>query len=91
MKSKQGWNTLNSMHCVALALALTYYFRLPTQEDNKHRSDETTLTRERFEEVISEQIPGFRKIINAKLEGFVNKRNFIFPPGVAINQAVSLF
>ncbi|CAF3699069.1 unnamed protein product [Rotaria sordida] len=73
---------------IALALALTYYFRLPTAEDNLQRNDTQTPTREELGQLLSGFIPEFPDMIENELERFVNKDNFVFPDGVAINQAV---
>ena len=78
----------DSKRCIALALALIYYFRLPTEEDNAQRKDEKTPTRERLARVLSRTIPDFVDIIQTELENFVNNENFVIPQGVAINQAV---
>ncbi len=74
--------------CIALALALTYYFRLPTKEHNDQRNDQETPTREQLADVLSRKIPGFVDIIETELRNFVNPNNFLIPKGVAINQAV---
>ncbi|CAF4692056.1 unnamed protein product, partial [Rotaria sp. Silwood2] len=74
--------------CIALALALTYYFRLPTAEDNLQRNDTQTPTREELDQLLSNIIPDFSDMIEQELERFVNTNNFVFPEGVAINQAV---
>ena len=80
----------DSIRCIALALALIYYFRLPTEEDNAQRKDEKTPPREQLARVLSRTIPNFVEIIQNELENFVNNENFVIPPGVAINQAVSI-
>ena len=74
--------------CIALALALIYYFRLPTEEDNVQRNDHQTPTREELAHVLSRSIPDFVDIIQNQLVSFVNAENFVIPQGVAINQAV---
>ena len=76
--------------CIVLALALTYYFRLPTKEDNDQRKSSKTPSREDLAHALSRKIPHFVDIIKTELENFVNPNNFVFPPGVAINQAVSI-
>ena len=79
----------NVTRCIALALALTYYFRLPTKEDNDQRNDQKTPSRENLANILSRKIPDFVDIIERELENFVNPSNFLIPQGVAINQAVS--
>jgi hypothetical protein len=74
--------------CITLALALIYYFRLPTNEDNSQRNDNKTPPREELATVLSSVIPDFVDIIQYELENFVNTDNFVIPHGVAINQAV---
>jgi hypothetical protein len=78
----------NPVRCIALSLALTYYFRLPTIEDNSQRNDHKTPSREQLAELLSKTITDFDQIIQNELERFVNTDNFIIPQGVAINQAV---
>ncbi|UJR29383.1 hypothetical protein I4U23_010595 [Adineta vaga] len=78
----------NPIRCIALALALIYYFRLPTAEDNEQRGDDETPPREKLAEVLSRTIPDFINIIQNELDKFVNTDNFVIPHGVAINQAV---
>jgi hypothetical protein len=74
--------------CIALSLALIYYFRLPTAEDNLQRNDFTTPSREQLAGILSETIPDFEQKIQDELVRFVNTENFVIPQGVAINQAV---
>ncbi|CAF0874792.1 unnamed protein product [Didymodactylos carnosus] len=74
--------------CIALALALTYYFRLPTKEDNDQRNDQKTPSREMLAGILSRKVPDFVDIIERELVNFVNANNFLIPQGVAINQAV---
>ena len=76
------------IRCIALALALIYYFRLPTEQDNIQRNDLHTPPREKLAELLSKSIPDFVKVIQNELERFVNTDNFMIPNGVAINQAV---
>ena len=78
------------MRCIALSLALIYYFRLPTREDNQQRKDNTTPSREELGELLSRTIPDFVVTLESELESFVSKDNFVIPDGVAVNQAVSL-
>ena len=78
----------NPIRCIALSLALIYYFRLPTKEDNAQRNDHRTPTREKLGEILSENIPDFVEIIQNELEEFVNTDHFVIPHGVAVNQAV---
>ena len=75
---------------IALSLSLIYYFRLPTNEDNLQRKDETTPSREDFNKMISAYIPNFTRTIEEELVKFVNTDNFVIPQGVAINQAVCI-
>ena len=81
----------NPIRCIALSLALIYYFRLPTNEDNAQRNDRKTPSREELGEILSRFIPDFEELVQIELENFVNTDNFFIPPGVAINQAVSRF
>ncbi|UJR16744.1 hypothetical protein I4U23_003644 [Adineta vaga] len=74
--------------CIALSLALIYYFRLPTDEDNKKRGDQKTPSREEFAKLLSKSLSRFARIIQEELENFVNTTNFVIPTGVAINQAI---
>ncbi|CAF1380067.1 unnamed protein product, partial [Rotaria sordida] len=78
----------NPIRCIALALALIYYFRLPTEEDNAQRNDKHTPTREQLARLLSRTIPNFVDIIQDELDKFVNTDNFVIPHAVAINQAV---
>ncbi len=77
------------MQCIALSLALIYYFRLPTREDNNQRNDRTTPSREDLGELLDRTLPDFVHTVQDELEKFVNTDNFLIPPGVAVNQAVS--
>jgi hypothetical protein len=79
----------NPVRCIALALALIYYFRLPTDEDNTQRKDKDTPPREKLAALLSRTIPNFVDVIQDELNRFVNTDNFVIPHGVAINQAVS--
>jgi len=79
----------DAMRCIALALALTYYFRLPTKEDNTQRKDDKTPSREDLADLLSRTVPNFTETIQNELNKFVNTDNFIIPHGVAVNQAVS--
>lgn len=74
---------------IVLSIALVYYFRLPTKEDNDHRGDTDTPTREQLARALSHLIVDFEEVINDELLKFVNEENFAIPQGVAINQAVS--
>ncbi|CAF1625327.1 unnamed protein product, partial [Adineta ricciae] len=78
----------NPIRCIALALALIYYFRLPTIEDNEQRKNYETPPREQLAEILSRTIPDFVDVIKSELHKFVNTDNFVIPHGVAINQAV---
>ena len=78
----------NPIRCIVLALALIYYFRLPTTEDNEQRKDKQTPPREQLAALLSRTIPDFVDIIQIELDKFVNTNNFVIPNGVAINQAV---
>jgi hypothetical protein len=91
MKYDEDDDEPNPLRCIALSLALIYYFRLPTKEDNSQRKDETTPSREELSELLSRSIPDFVETIQNELEKFVNTDNFVIPNGVAVNQAVSLF
>ena len=79
----------DAMRCIALSLALIYYFRLPTREDNQQRKDDKTPSREELGELLSRTIPDFVKTVQNELVKFVNSDNFVIPHGVAVNQAVS--
>ncbi|CAF4628156.1 unnamed protein product [Rotaria sp. Silwood2] len=85
---EQNSYTPNPLRCIALSLAVIYYFRLPTAEDNAQRDDKSTPSREELSSVISESIHNFDEIIQNELETFVNADNFVIPHGVAINQAI---
>ena len=78
----------NPIRCIALSIALIYYFRLPTREDNVQRNDHQTPSREDFAELLDDEIQEFDQVIQNELERFVNTKNFVIPQGVAINQAV---
>jgi len=90
MKYDEDYDEPNPIRCIALSLALTYYFRLPTKEDNLQRNDHHTPSREELGELLSQSISDFVEIIQNELERFVNTDNFVIPHGVAVNQAVSL-
>jgi hypothetical protein len=90
IENGQYSNDPNPVRCIALSLALIYYFRLPTKEDNLQRKDDQTPPREELAEVLSKSIPDFDEIIRNELETFVNTDNFVIPNGVAINQAVCI-
>jgi hypothetical protein len=79
----------DAMRCIALSLALIYYFRLPTEEDNSQRKDCNTPSREELGELLDRTLPDFVRTVQDELENFVNTDNFFIPPGVAVNQAVS--
>lgn len=81
----------NPITCIALSLALTYYFRLPSKEDNLQRQDTTTPSREQLGELLSEYVPDFIQTVQEELIKFVNADNFVIPQGVAINQAVCAY
>jgi hypothetical protein len=78
----------NPITCIGLAIALIYYFRLPTKDDNAQRKDTKTPSREQLAELLIESIPNFEQVIQHELYRFVNTDNFVIPQGVAINQAV---
>ncbi|CAF1212894.1 unnamed protein product [Rotaria sp. Silwood1] len=88
LKFGQKTDFSNPMRCIALSIALTYYFRLPTKEDNLQRNDKKSPSREQLAELLSHPIPNFDYIVQNELERFVNTDNFIIPRGVAINKAV---
>ncbi|CAF3815136.1 unnamed protein product, partial [Rotaria magnacalcarata] len=88
LKYDQNTYSPNPMRCIALSIALIYYFRLPTKEDNLKRKDDKTPSREQLADILRETIPEFDRLIQRELENFVNTNNFVFPQGVAINQAV---
>jgi len=80
----------NPVRSIALSIALIYYFRLPTKEDNHQRNDTKTPSREQLAEILCETIPDFDQVIDIELKKFVNTNNFVIPQGVAINQAVRI-
>ena len=84
----QNTYTPNPVRCIALSIALIYYFRLPTDEDNRQRNDQTTPSREQLANLLDQTIPDFNQVVENELEHFVNTNNFVIPQGVAINQAV---
>ncbi|CAF3853458.1 unnamed protein product [Rotaria sp. Silwood1] len=88
LKFDQKSYTPNPIRCIALSIALIYYFRLPTKEDNLQRNDTKTPSREQLAELLREAIPDFDQVVQDELERFVNNNNFVIPQGVAINQAV---
>ncbi len=90
LKYDQHCDEPNPIRCIALSLALIYYFRLPTNEDNSQRNDHQTPSREELGGVLSQSIPEFVEMIQNELQRFVNTDNFVIPHGVAVNQAVSL-
>ncbi|CAF2108222.1 unnamed protein product [Rotaria magnacalcarata] len=88
MKYDENDKEPDPIRCIALSLALIYYFRLPTDEDNIHRKDRSTPSREQFGDLISKHIPDFVQIIQKELQRFVNTDHFVIPHGVAVNQAI---
>jgi len=88
IENGQSSSNPKPIRCIALSLALIYYFRLPTKEDNLQRNDDNTPSREELAEILSQSIPDFDETIQYELETFVNTNNFVIPPGVAVNQAV---
>ncbi|CAF4545879.1 unnamed protein product, partial [Rotaria sp. Silwood2] len=88
MQYDKDYEEPDPIRCIALSLALIYYFRLPTKEDNAQRNDHTTPSREKLGEILSQSIPDFVQIIQNELERFVNTDNFVIPHGVAVNQAI---
>ena len=69
-------------------MALTYYFRLPSQEVSMQRETANASSREQLAALLSKTIPAFADTIDEVLSRFVNSDNFLIPNGVAINQAV---
>ncbi|CAF1245410.1 unnamed protein product, partial [Rotaria sordida] len=88
MKYDDNNDESDPIRCIALSLALIYYFRLPTNEDNAQRNDHSTPSREKLDEILSQNIPNFAEIIQNELERFVNTDHFVIPHGVAVNQAI---
>ncbi|CAF1222260.1 unnamed protein product [Adineta steineri] len=88
MKYDEDDGMPNPIRCIALSIALIYYFRLPTKEDNLQRKDSTTPSREELGELLLRTIPDFVDVIQNELEKFVNTDNFVVPHGVAVNQAI---
>lgn len=78
------------LRCITISLALIYYFRLPTEEDNKQRNDDKTPSREELDQILSKELSNFSTMITEELNRFVNTNNFVIPEGVAINQAVCI-
>ena len=78
----------NPIRCIALSLALIYYFRLPTEEHIKQKQLRDIPSREELAKVLSAYITDFEVVIENDLRDFVNTNNFVIPTGVAINQAV---
>ncbi|CAF1528428.1 unnamed protein product [Rotaria sp. Silwood1] len=62
----------NPVRCIALSIALTYYFRLPTKEDNLQRNDKKLPSREQFAKLLGLAIQNFDYIVQNELERFVN-------------------
>ena len=90
-RSTDNKTTQNELiSCIALSIALIYYFRLPTEDDNAQRNDHQTPSREEFNSMLSSKIPDFNNIIDRELKDFVNRKNFSIPSNVAINQAVRI-
>ncbi|CAF4226091.1 unnamed protein product [Rotaria sp. Silwood2] len=87
MKYDENDKEPDPIRCIALSLALIYYFRLPTH-DNAQRNDHSTPSREQLGELLSQYIPDFIETIQNALEKFVNTDNFTIPHGVAVNQAI---
>ncbi|CAF3756963.1 unnamed protein product [Rotaria sp. Silwood1] len=63
---------LNPIRCIALSIALTYYFRLPTKENNLQRNDKKLPAREQLTKLLGQAIPNFDYIVQNELERFVN-------------------
>ncbi|CAF5001800.1 unnamed protein product [Rotaria sp. Silwood1] len=63
---------LNPIRCIALSIALTYYFRLSTKEDNLQRNDKKLPSREQLAKLLGQAIPNFDYIVQNELERFVN-------------------
>ncbi|CAF0900000.1 unnamed protein product, partial [Didymodactylos carnosus] len=78
----------NSVRCITLAIAMVYYFRLPTQDDRQKQNFNDEATREEFSKALSRTIPDFGEIVQKELEKFVTTENVLLPPGVALNQAI---
>ncbi|CAF1595849.1 unnamed protein product, partial [Didymodactylos carnosus] len=77
----------NPVICIALSIALIYYFRLATTNDRKQYDDVESPTREEFSRILSRTIPDFDRVVQIELEKFVTHDNFLIPSGVALNQA----
>ncbi|CAF3767821.1 unnamed protein product, partial [Rotaria sp. Silwood1] len=81
--------TVYALRCIALSIALIYYFRLPKRNDNKESKVKNRPSREDLAKKLHEgTIPNFPNIIETELQKFVNDKNFVIPKGVAINQAI---
>ncbi|CAF4003204.1 unnamed protein product [Rotaria sp. Silwood1] len=78
----------NPIRCIALSIALTYYFRLPTKEDNLQGNDKKLPAREQLTKLVGQAMPHFDYIVQNELERFVNTDNIVIPQGIAMNQAV---
>ncbi|CAF3706466.1 unnamed protein product [Rotaria sp. Silwood1] len=61
---------LNPIRCIALSIALTYYFRLSTKEDNLQRNDKKLPSREQLAKLLGQAIPNFDYIVQNELERF---------------------
>ncbi|CAF1680227.1 unnamed protein product, partial [Didymodactylos carnosus] len=69
--------------CIALSIALVYYFRLPTKTDREERNDKDSPTREELSEILSRTfLSNFDEMIQSELEKFVTNDNFLIPSGV---------
>ncbi|CAF1372230.1 unnamed protein product [Rotaria sp. Silwood1] len=77
----------NPIRCIALSIALTYYFRLPTKEDNLQGNDKKLPAREQLTKLVGQAMPHFDYIVQNELERFVNTDNIVIPQGIAMNQA----
>ncbi|CAF1032097.1 unnamed protein product [Rotaria sordida] len=81
--------TQYALKCIALSIALIYYFRLPTGNDNEESKDKKRSSRKDLAKKLSAAtIPNFANIVETELKKFVNDENFVIPKGVAINQAI---
>ncbi|CAF4683188.1 unnamed protein product [Rotaria sp. Silwood1] len=81
--------TQYALKCIALSIALIYYFRLPTGNDNEESKDKKKSSRKDLAKKLSAAtIPNFANIVETELKKFVNDENFVIPKGVAINQAI---
>ncbi|CAF1429810.1 unnamed protein product [Didymodactylos carnosus] len=72
---------------IILSVALVYYLRLPTEED-RQQQNLAEPTREEFSRDMSRILPNSGSAVQSEMMAYITTENFLFPPGVALNQAV---